>query len=334
MNNPDTITGLSSATTYDVFVRAVCGPMDVSSSQGPITFTTVESCVSPSNFAPVTQTANSISFVWDANGNSSPTFEVEYGVAPYALGSGGITEQQFTAPFADVTGLASDTCYDFYVRIDCGMGDFSLFAGPYNACTQISCFPVGALQASNISFDSIDVDWTAGQAETEWELEYALAGVITTPFSGQGMLRNVMGTPMTSITGLVDDTVYDIYVRAVCDPAIPDLSSVQTITINTQCLPIAATTAMPYMEDFETFTASTVFERQNCWSATSSSTYDWNVTSNGTTPSINTGPDAANSGTNYMYIESGGANGDVTTLFSPIINICLLYTSPSPRDRG
>ncbi|GAL00379.1 thermolysin [Nonlabens ulvanivorans] len=335
-SNPFTITGLSSITTYDVYVIAVCGAMDQSACQGPIQLTTTESCPSPSNFAPVTQTANSISFVWDANGNPNPTFEVEYGPSPYTQGSGGTTVQQFTAPFADVTGLASDTSYDFYIRIDCGMGDFSLWVGPYTAQTLISCFPVSALQADFVGSDLADISWLAGQTETEWELEWALAGTITTPFStpSQGTVVNVMTNPSTQLTGLTDDTAYDIYVRAVCDPVAPDYSSVQNISIATQCLPLAATTAMPYSEDFETFTANTDFERENCWSATfmggtnNFSEYDWNVTTTGVTPSGGTGPDAANSGTGYMYIETLGNDGDTATLFSPIINVDGL-TEPS-----
>ncbi|EAS18820.1 conserved hypothetical protein [Flavobacteria bacterium BBFL7] len=332
-SNPFTITGLSSITTYDVYVIAVCGAMDQSACQGPIQLTTTESCPSPSNFAPVTQTSNSISFVWDANGNPNPTVEIEYGPSPYTQGTGGTSVQQFTAPFADVTGLASDTSYDFYIRIDCGMGDYSLWVGPYTAQTLISCFPISDLQADFVGSDLADISWNPGQTETEWELEWALAGVITAPGTGQGTTVNVSTNPMHQLTGLTDDTSYDIYVRAVCDPALPDYSSWQNISIATQCLPLAATTAMPYVEDFETFAADVDFERDNCWSATFNGTnnfseYDWNVTTTGTTPTNNTGADAANSGTNYMYIETLGNVGDTATLFSPIINVDGL-TEPS-----
>ncbi|WP_397300455.1 fibronectin type III domain-containing protein [Nonlabens ulvanivorans] len=331
-SNPFVISGLSSVTTYDVYVIAVCGPGDQSACQGPIQLTTTESCPSPSNFAPVTQTANSVSFVWDANGNPSSIFDVEYGPSPYTQGSGGTVVQQFTAPFADVTGLSSDTSYDFYVRIDCGMGDLSLWAGPYTAQTSISCPVVTAIQATNISFNSMDIDWAAGSTETEWEVEYAPVGIISAPFSNpaQGTVVNVMTTPATSLMGLSDATAYDIYVRAVCDPVAPDYSSATLLNATTLCLPFTPTSAAPYLQDFESFATTTAFVEELCWSATSVDAYDWNVDGAGSTPSSNTGPLAAFSGVNYFYTEasSGSAGTSEAILNGPQFDLSGL-TNPS-----
>lgn len=331
--NPFTVDGLSSMTTYDVYVRAVCGPGDISSTRGPITFTTTESCPAPSNIVPITSTSSSISFVWDSNGNNAPNVNIQYGPSPFALnGANGQTTTQFTAPFADVPGLASDTSYDFYIQIDCGNGDLSTWVGPYTARTLISCFPVSALQVDFSGVNVANLSWTPGQMESAWEVEYAINGVITTPGTGQGTVTTVT-SPNINLMALTQDTEYDVYVRALCDPNLPDFSSRQTISFSTQCTAIAATTAMPYTEDFETFTANLDFERENCWSATFVTTntfseYDWNVTTTGTTPSAGTGPNAANSGTRYFYTETLGNNGDTATLFSPIINIDGL-TNPS-----
>ncbi|WP_338349943.1 fibronectin type III domain-containing protein [Nonlabens tegetincola] len=337
-SNPATLSGLSSVTSYDVYVIADCGNGDFSACQGPVTFTTTESCPSASNFAPVTNTSNSISFVWDSNGNPNPVVNIEYALQGVITTPGtgqGTVVQQFTAPFADVTGLASDTCYDFFVQIDCGAGDLSLWSGPYQACTLISCFPVSSLESVFVGPDSADISWSAGQTgSTEWEINYAPVGTITTPFDSPAQ-----GTVVTSnsanysITSLTPDTEYDVYVREVCDPNLPDYSTAEQITVFTQCLPLTATTAMPYVEDFESFTGTTNFSRENCWSAEFVSTntfsqYEWAVTTSGTTPSTGTGPDAANSGTNYMFTETLGSDGDTATLFSPIINVDGL-TEPS-----
>jgi hypothetical protein len=264
--NPFTLTGLNSITTYDVYIRAVCVPVtDISNSVGPITFTTAESCPSPSNFGPVTQSAFEVQFIWDANGNTSANYEINYGVAPFNQGGlGGNMGTGATAPFAIVGGLMSDTTYDFYVRIDCGMGDLSLWAGPYTATTAISCPAITGLQADVITDNSLDVSWTAGGAETEWEVEYAVAGTITTPFStpAQGTVTTIMTTPSTSITGLTDATVYDVFVRAVCDLMLPDYSSATQLTVTTLCLSFTPTPAAPYVQDFESFTASLVFTEE------------------------------------------------------------------------
>lgn len=330
--NPFTIMGLSSVTTYDVYVRAKCGT-DLSSSRGPITFTTTESCPAPSSIGPITNTSSSISFVWNANGNPALTTEIRYGVTPFTLTSPNPqnTVQQ-TAPFANVTGLMSDTEYSFFVRIDCGNGDFSTWAGPYTARTLISCAAVSALSVDFAGVDTANLTWNAGQAGSTFEINYAITGVITQPFTNQG-ITSTTTTPSAPLAGLVPNTTYDFYVRAICDPSLPDVSAPRNISFTTQCTAIAATTSTPYVENFETFTPTVDFVRQNCWSASFVSTntfsqYSWDVTGTGTTPSAGTGPNAANSGTRYMFTETLGNNGDTATLFSPVINVDGL-TNPS-----
>jgi len=334
--NPTTITGLTPLTTYDFYVIAVCSPTDQSACQGPVQVTTTSLCPEPFNFAPINNAAREIQFGWDTNGNNAGTVTIEYApdgvITTPGTGQGTTLTGQISG-FAFISGLNPDTCYDFYVQNDCSNGFSSIWSAEYEACTTISCFPVGALQTDFVGSDLADISWTPGQMETEWELEWALSGVITAPGTGQGTTVVVTGTPDEQLTGLTDDTAYDVYVRAVCDTALNDFSAWQNITFTTNCLPLAATTAMPYVEDFESFTAATSFSRENCWSAefvTSNnfSQYEWAVTTNGSTPSGGTGPDAANSGTNYMFTETLGSNGDTATLFSPIINVDGL-TEPS-----
>ncbi|AGC78719.1 putative secreted protein (Por secretion system target) [Nonlabens dokdonensis] len=211
--NPWPISGLMSETDYDVYVRADCGMGDISSNQGPVTFTTTPSCPMPSAFAPLPTTATSIPFTWDANGNTSTNFEIEYGPSPYTLGNGGTTITGVTAPFADVTGLIPNTTYDFYVRIDCGMGDFSSWSAAYTASTLQSCPNITGVTFSNISQTSIDVDWVAGGTETEWEIEYGVAPL--TP--GTGTTVTTLTIP-TTITGLLSGTSYEVCITAVCGP--------------------------------------------------------------------------------------------------------------------
>ncbi|MEP0480840.1 MAG: fibronectin type III domain-containing protein, partial [Nonlabens sp.] len=241
--NPATISGLSSITTYDVYVTAVCvAGSDLSNPVGPVTFTTTESCPSPSNFGPVTQTANSVQFQWDANGNTSPNYEVNYGPTPFNQGDpSGTTVTSNFGTFASVDNLMSDTEYSFYVRYDCGMGDFSLWQGPYTATTLISCPAVSGIQAATITDSSLDISWAAGGAETEWEVEYALAGTITAPGTGQG--TTVSPNPTSTsllIDALTDASTYDVFIRAVCDPLQPDYSSWVQESFSTLCLPFTS----------------------------------------------------------------------------------------------
>lgn len=208
--NPWTIDGLSASTSYDVYVRADCGMGDISSNQGPLNFTTTDSCPVPSAFNPITQTADAVQFTWDTNGNVSANYEIEYAPSPYVQGAGGTTVLGFSAPFASVTGLTSNTSYDFYVRIDCGMGDFSGWAGPYTASTLQSCPDISGIVFSNVDQTSVDIAWSNGGTETEWEIEYTTDAGIST-------LVTATSNPFT-LTGLSSGTSYDICVIAVCAP--------------------------------------------------------------------------------------------------------------------
>jgi branched-subunit amino acid transport protein len=245
--NPFTLTGLSSESIYDVYVRAVCVTgTDISNSVGPITFTTPESCPAPSNFVAITQSAFEIQFAWDANGNTSSNYEVDYGVSPYAQGAaGGTTVTGSTGSFAAVGNLMSNTTYDFYVRYDCGMGDFSTWQGAYTAATTISCPVITALQAT-VTSSTLDIIWTAGGSETQWEVEYAVAGVITTPGTGQGTSATQMAPTSLSLMGLTPDTTYDVYIRAICDASTNDFSQLVTASFTTavSCPAISALQAV------------------------------------------------------------------------------------------
>ncbi|MEN8902311.1 MAG: fibronectin type III domain-containing protein, partial [Nonlabens sp.] len=213
-SNPWTIDGLMSETAYDVYVRADCGMGDISSNQGPINFTTTESCPAPTNFASQDETASEIQFIWDDNGNSSTNYEVNYGVAPFNQGdAGGQTVQGFFGTFAQITGLTSNTEYSFYVRYDCGMSDFSSWSGPYTASTLQSCPDIENIVFSNIDQTSVDIAWDNGGTETEWEIEYGPAPL--TAGTGTTVIANT--NPFT-LTGLMSGTSYDICVTAVCAP--------------------------------------------------------------------------------------------------------------------
>lgn len=332
--NPFTIPNLNSITTYDVYVRAVCVPgSDLSASVGPVTFTTAESCAAPSNFAPSTQSAFEIQFAWDANGNTSPNYEIEYGPTPFTLGDQGnlMTTGNFGV-FAIVGGLMSETEYAFYVRYDCGNGDFSSWGGPYTATTAISCPAISGLQTDVVSFNSLDVSWNAGGTEALWEVEYAPAGVITAPGTMQG--TTISPNPTTTsvtIPGLTDATVYDVFVRALCDPAQSDFSSWTQGTFTTLCLPFTT----PYSENFDAgFTSIDTgfpgtadgFLNENCWSGTDAN-YNWIVAGATLQASTGTGPAPSIATGDYFMTEAGpGATGDVAELTSPIIDLTSLTT--------
>jgi hypothetical protein len=67
------------------------------------------------------------------------------------------------------------------------------------------------ITAININYFSADVSWTTTGNETSWLIEYGPAGF--TP--GTGTVETAVVAPYT-LTGLTEDTQYDVYVTAVC----------------------------------------------------------------------------------------------------------------------
>ena len=69
------------------------------------------------------------------------------------------------------------------------------------------------LAANNITSTSADITWNPGNVETDWVLEYGPAGFT----HGAGTLEPISSTPSYTLTNLTVGTVYDVYVRSICN---------------------------------------------------------------------------------------------------------------------
>lgn len=76
----------------------------------------------------------------------------------------------------------------------------------------LSCPPVTDLSATPLGNGTVDVSWTPGASETEWEIEYGAPGFTL----GTGTILNVTDTPETNLTGLEGNRSFELYVTAVC----------------------------------------------------------------------------------------------------------------------
>ena len=94
-------------------------------------------------------------------------------------------------------------------------GDQSLID---NICiTAPTCTQPGTLVAEDITSSSATINWTAGDSETSWNIEYGLAGFT------QGTGTTDTTTTMTySLSDLVSNTTYHFYVQADCDTSTSD----------------------------------------------------------------------------------------------------------------
>ncbi|PWH84824.1 fibronectin type III domain-containing protein [Brumimicrobium oceani] len=95
-------------------------------------------CIKPTNLVVNNITSTSADLSWTEN-NGSTIWNIEYGVAGFAQGTGTPANQITSNPY-NIT-ISPNTAYEFYVQTDCGGGDLSDWAGPFEF-SNIYCFPV------------------------------------------------------------------------------------------------------------------------------------------------------------------------------------------------
>lgn len=112
----------------------------------------IPSCVPPSlgNISHITDT----SLVIDWTAGDGNTFEIQYGVEGFTLGSG-TTISGLTNTYDSINGLTPNVCYEFYLRGNC-TSDNSAWHGPLSACTDCSIFTAPYME------DFEDPSWVVG----------------------------------------------------------------------------------------------------------------------------------------------------------------------------
>ncbi|MEO1030425.1 MAG: FG-GAP-like repeat-containing protein [Bacteroidota bacterium] len=127
-DNSGQITGLTPGATYYAVVwrDQQSGTADICIEEG-------SSCPGPSNLDASSINLDSATLTWTENGIASE-WNLEWGTTGFSPGSGtmvnGITSTSY-----NLTGLTSDTTYDFYVESVCA-GETSNFTGPFAFTTQ------------------------------------------------------------------------------------------------------------------------------------------------------------------------------------------------------
>ncbi|MFM9988582.1 choice-of-anchor J domain-containing protein [Flavobacterium sp.] len=107
----------------------------------------VQQCLDPTILNVGTITPTTVSLNWTNNG-SATSWEVE--VIPAASTPTGVGIAVPTNPFV-VTGLMPATAYKYYVRANCGSGNFSQWVGPFNFFTT----PAGSICSTPITISSL-----------------------------------------------------------------------------------------------------------------------------------------------------------------------------------
>ena len=250
----------------------------------------------------------------DGSGSTNSNITVSYGDAAAAasmtnsiVAETGIINGDYQQIAGSFTPSATATYYigvkgymngsPWYISID----DISIEETP-------SCVNPAALAASGETATTVDLDWTAGDSETLWDIE--LVDVTASgSATGTPTTEDISTNPYT-LTGLTAQNDYQVYLRADCGGG--DTSDwVGPVSFTTLC----NATTTPYTEDFETFTTSTAaFTNENCWSSSGGS-YFWEMAAGTDTSSSSTGPNPSITTGNYFFTEaSAGSTGSTTSL--------------------
>jgi cleaved adhesin domain-containing protein len=136
----------------------------------------IASCAAPTALTSANITLNVASLSWTENGTAN-TWDIEYGPTDFSRGSGTVVTGITTNPYT-LTGLSSSTTYDWYVRADCGSGDFSLWEMPDIFTTTCNMVSLPIIQGFNSPY--IKDCWTETiVVNTSWwtpELNYVTYG--------------------------------------------------------------------------------------------------------------------------------------------------------------
>ena len=143
-SNPLTVDTLTAETTYEYYVRDICGAGDSSVWAGPFTFTTTASCPVPTDLTVTGITSSSADLGW--NGYTATNWDILFGIAGFDTTGMAITADDITNNPLTVDTLQSATTYEFYVRADCGQDniDTSNWVGPFaftTECDVVTTFP-------------------------------------------------------------------------------------------------------------------------------------------------------------------------------------------------
>ncbi len=192
------LSGLTASTTYDFYVRCVCGVGEYSDVSAVCQFTTASGCPTPGSVTKSNQTACGVTLTWTAGGG-----ETGWNVH-YKAGGGSYGDPiHVTSPTYNLTGLTVGTTYYYQVQADCE-GEWTI-VGAYTPL----CPTPGTPTFSNQTYNSATVTWAAGNCEESWNLRYK-AG------SGAWTYANGLTSRTYNLTSLTAGTTYTVEVQSAC----------------------------------------------------------------------------------------------------------------------
>ena len=151
-----------------------------------------------------------------------------------------------------------------------GSGDAYLYLDDITVTEASSCIKPSDVNASAASDSKINISWTKGDSETQWNVQYSSDGG-TTWTSVNNISTIVDGTSCSaSLTGLTEQTTYQVQVQADCGGTQSKWVSAASVT--TPC----AASSFPFSADFTGLTSGNI---PACWDnsegTTATASYKW-----------------------------------------------------------
>jgi hypothetical protein len=212
--NYSIINNLSSNTSYDFYIRAMCANNDSSSWSNVFSVTTYSSgpCFDAHSFN-VNYNADTTTLSWSSYGNEI-SWMIEVGPEGFAQWSSG----QFFYPtdtFVNILGLDTNLVYEFYISSFC-VQDSTPFLGPIDLFGNGNSNPIPCLEPQSITTlsttdSSASFTWTPGGNETECLVEYGVTG-----FNLGSGISQLVNQSSIIINNLDTNTTYDFYFKSIC----------------------------------------------------------------------------------------------------------------------
>jgi hypothetical protein len=162
------------------------------------------------------------------------------------------TEPSNTGDFTIISlaGYTGVVKFGFYAASTITNASTNVFIDNFEVRLPVTCLRTTPPVVSNVSAFTADINWNNNSPATQWQITYGPAGFAP----GTGMTMGTVTNP-TTISGLSDDTDYDVYVRAICTPGDTSAWSPAS-SFRTLCAPATP----PYLYDFTDF-----INNDPCW---------------------------------------------------------------------
>lgn len=229
LNNPINFTGLTTGNTYEFGIRSKCSNTDFSE-WVDYSFTAISTCSLPTSISGSNITETSADLTWGSVSGAT-NYQVDY--RPQGISSW--TTQSTTSPNVALMNLYVGTTYEFQITVQCSDDPATTPIYDFTTLGVQICNPVGPVTFSNITENSVDINWDA----------------ITGPITGYALTYNQTGTSIGNTYTFSDNqftlpdldagTNYQINMQTTCTNSASQWSPSQSFSTDAGCIDLQLT---------------------------------------------------------------------------------------------